>query len=120
MSKGMELILEERNRQIDKFGYTIEHDLTRSNPYNTLINAAKSYYVAKGPEAEMPSFWPYSLVYWKPKTRLENLVRAGAFFRAAYDVVERNNNPRAVNFRKLTCMKAMQKCAQIIDQIVNK
>lgn len=38
-------------------------------------------------------FWPWGDAFWKPKSRRENLVRAGALIAAEIDRLDRLENP---------------------------
>jgi len=73
---GVGLIDAERRRQIEE-GYDADHDAGHS--VADLANAASAYCNCN------PFLWPWSKDSWKPKDRLRNLVRAGAFVAAAID-----------------------------------
>lgn len=83
---GAELIAAERRRQQEVEGWSIRHDVMDHRP-GDLIAAARCYAVAGGPEAPLPSAWPWEWNWWKPKDRLRNLVRAGALIEAERDVL---------------------------------
>jgi hypothetical protein len=94
MKTGAELISEERNRQIEVEGYDKEHD---SDEYyhdiDAFVKAAVSYAIIdlKGSEKKYSyAWWPWDGIYWKPKDRLRNLVRAGALIAAAIDKLQNN------------------------------
>jgi|GEM_PF-5624672 len=96
MPTGIELIAAERQRQIDQEGWTAKHDDQWED--GELVKAAISYLVATDDEASnftktresfSLSFWPWELRWWKPKTRRENLIRAGALIAAELDRIER-------------------------------
>lgn len=83
MKPGIELIREERRRQIELEGWTPEHD--RSHPEGMLTHVARCYLWAEKGEASsrdmsFPREWE-----WKPKDRISNLVRAGALLLAEYE-----------------------------------
>lgn len=84
---GHQLIVEERQRQIESEGFTATHDDQAGEA--TLEMAALSYRDAPGPEAVQPKQWPYSADWWKPSDRQRNLARAGALYQAAADAAER-------------------------------
>lgn len=86
MKTGVQLIAAERKRQIEKEGWSEEHD--KSHTGGTLCDAAICYAkTAQRKETETipPSGWPFSSVWWKPKSRIRNLVRAGALIAAEID-----------------------------------
>jgi hypothetical protein len=82
MSEASTLIHAERQRQIDKEGWTYEHDAEHSD--GALLAAALSYLhfgtEKAGPlnERGIPVSWPWEDEWFKPKDRVSNLVRAGA------------------------------------------
>lgn len=99
---GVELIAEERQRQMDGEGWTRTHD--RRHPSGALAMAAVCYAADEpiytrqtatiGGNSEMPieQFrfpWPFDAFYFKPKDRLRNLVRAGALIAAEIDKMRR-------------------------------
>lgn len=112
MKTGIELIAEERQRQIDK-GYDANHDSKHN--FEELANAAKTYINAaflttesreKGNSSESaiawheynePFEWKYLKLGWpeedsfKPDTPLQDLVKAGALIAAAIDRLESTN-----------------------------
>lgn len=75
---GADLIEAERKRQIEREGWSLEHD--REHGARRLVAAARAY------ETENPQRWPFEPESYKPKGALRNLVRAGALFWAAADV----------------------------------
>lgn len=98
MKTGIELIAEERQRQIEKEGWTPEHDDTHN--IGELAWAAACYceqsvvfakhsgfirYQSPPP----PSRWPWDEEFWKPKNRERDLVRAGALIAAEIDRLQR-------------------------------
>lgn len=93
MKTGIELIAEERQRQIDKEGYTIEHD--RQHTPSELAVAASCYayppeYCYPGGEIRADE-WPFDEGYKpSPDNRLRELVKAGALIAAAIDRLQNN------------------------------
>jgi hypothetical protein len=96
MTEGMELILKERERQIQEEGWTPEHDDEHKN--NELVLAAVSYlqfdrllgkhissiidFSKKKPMRE----WPWADEWWKPSDDpIRNLEKAGALIAAEID-----------------------------------
>lgn len=105
---GIESIAAERQRQIDSEGWTTEHDDQHTD--GSIADAAACYanpmalsidgfgLEISEPdeetdelEAQVPLGWPasWSFHWWKPKTRRENLVRAGALIAAEIDRLDR-------------------------------
>lgn len=102
---GASLIAAERARQIDEEGWTAGHDSEHAD--DSLIQAALSYampakdrgnkVVARLPRAsgrwghadttEVPVWWPWAGVFWKPtpRDRARELVKAGALIAAEID-----------------------------------
>lgn len=93
---GVELIADERQRQIEKEGWTLAHDFFEC-PYGQLVDAAISYalteeerkklcHLAKTDE-DVPPTWPFEKAYWKPcpDDRIKELVKAGALIAAEID-----------------------------------
>ena len=88
--RGAYLIQKERERQIEEEGYTDEHDLNHN--IDDFVKAAISYAIVdldkeKGGDYGY-AWWPWEEIYWKPKDRKRNLVRAGALIAAAIDRLE--------------------------------
>lgn len=92
---GVELIAQERHRQIYDKGYSKGHDNRHSN--NQLVYAAMCYACPaqkkpSGPTAffrskEKPAMWPWDKEEWKPSpdNRIRELTRAGALIAAEID-----------------------------------
>lgn len=86
MKTGIELIAQERQRQIEKEGYTPEQD--RRYNRNVLSGAALCY--ARPEEdrcyttEDIPLWWPWAKEHWKPTpdNRVRELVKAGALYLA--------------------------------------
>lgn len=93
MKTGVELIAEERQRQIEEEGWTKEHDAKHED--NLLAVAAASYAMPEGARTFMltqdgdylPLFWPFETKWWKPcpQDRVKELVKAGALIAAEID-----------------------------------
>ena len=100
MKKGIELIAEERQRQIDVEGYSEQHD--SQHPTSELIYAAIAYIESAKVgincmemgnteeneimrrKTEMGRHYPYGWTF-KPSTNVRDLVKAGALIAAAID-----------------------------------
>lgn len=104
MKTALELITEERQRQIEQHGWTPEHDDTHAA--GQLAHAAAGYAHHAGfqsgdmedPEdmvvydtaGKIPPRWPFSFSWWKPsRDRKRNLAKAGALILAELERVIR-------------------------------
>jgi len=82
---GVELITEERNRQINEEGWSAEHDAGHDN--KEIANAALTYLGEYcGVETDV---WPWESSWWKPGADIRNLVKAGALIAAEIDRLQR-------------------------------
>jgi hypothetical protein len=90
---GVELIAEERQRQIDKEGWTAQHDA--EHKYGELAIAAACYAVyntdanVNNPNTRSPNGWPWNDNSFKPADLIKNLVRAGALIAAEIDNIQK-------------------------------
>lgn len=89
MSKAIEDIAAERQRQIETEGWSIEHDDSHSDGELARAAACYAYDDRKKYKAAAPVDWPWSQAWWKPKTKREDLVRAGALIAAEIDRLDR-------------------------------
>lgn len=89
VSPGMELIVAERKRQIEKEGWSTDHDDKYKD--GELAKAGSCYEHAFNEKASLSHQWPWALKWWKPKDRVSNLVRAGALYLAEAEKQERKN-----------------------------
>lgn len=94
MTTGIELIQKERGRQIREEGFDAQHDseftcgeLEAAGACYALFSElqAQGFDLSRDDDCTPRQFWPWDLAWWKPKTRLQNLVRAGALIAAAID-----------------------------------
>lgn len=88
---GVERIAAERARQVSKEGWTAEYDDATHRRWQ-LTRAAICYLrEAKGSKFHhgAPTDWPWSDEWWKPRERMDDLVRAGALIAAEIDRLER-------------------------------
>lgn len=80
---GIGIIARERERQIEKEGYTEKHD----NKYKDeeLAAAAAAYLTGE------VRFWPFELKFWKPtpNDRIRELAKAGALIAAQIDILQK-------------------------------
>ena len=86
MGLGVNLIEAERERQIYQEGWTEEHDDKHVN--NELALAAACYAV---PDVFSQGYWPptWDLSWYKPTTRIRDLVKAGALIAAEIERLQR-------------------------------
>lgn len=90
--KGQYIIDAERDRQIEQEGYSALHD-SRYN-HNELFLAGMCYYFAEQDRQKglkglhQPPAWPWEYEYWKPSPddRIKELKKAGALFKASYQI----------------------------------
>lgn len=96
MKTGVELITEERARQVSQEGWTSEHDDEHSE--GEIAEAAACYASLASEQAgggglalvpPVPAAWPWDESWWKPRDQLRNLVRAGAMIAAEIDRMQR-------------------------------
>lgn len=89
MNKGIELIAAERQRQIEKEGWTAGHDKQHEN--GELALAAICYAfgdsVRNSGVINFKRLWPWGAEWWKPTpdNRIRELVKAGALIAAEID-----------------------------------
>ena len=83
---GADLIAAERQRQLDREGYDPSHD-DEHDRYE--LTRAAICYAKEAVQSEFgwepPSDWPWEPEAWKPKERLDDLIRAGALIAAEID-----------------------------------
>lgn len=91
MKTGIELIAEERQRQIDEEGWTPEHDKQWKD--GELCKAAvcfieSPHWMDMGMSSDAyPAKWPFDTSWWKPtpQDRIRELQKAGALIAAEID-----------------------------------
>lgn len=102
---GIDDIAAERQRQIEKEGFSQNSDDKYRADSNDLVSAAVSYaqhyagtrLVHDGSDeggkryqnASPPPTWPWSRAWWKPRDPRRDLVRAGALIAAEIDRLDR-------------------------------
>jgi len=98
MPTGIELIAEERLRQVSEEGWTPEHDAEHVN--GELADAAACYAATPDFRDELEEhtdegladlLWPWDASWWKPSPddRVRELVKAGALIAAEIDRLQR-------------------------------
>lgn len=86
----MKEIVAERQRQINEEGWTPEHDDQHDG--GEMLRAAVAYLWHDTEDfRDMSGFWPWDAIWWKPKDRRRNLIRAGALCLAEKERIERGN-----------------------------
>lgn len=119
MKSGIELIAEERERQVSGEGYTHTHDDEHID--RSIAQAARCYvqhYVERAwlydsdlakdlnlsgasyHEDTTPDEWPVGWGDWKPRTPIADLIRAGALIAAEIDRFNRANLPDEPEFQR--------------------
>lgn len=98
-SQGMVDVLEERRRQIDDEGWTVEHDDEHAG--GQMARAAACYAISASSEpndisaaAIVDSSWPWAAEWWKPTGKRRDLVKAGALIVAEIDRLDRAGEPQ--------------------------
>ncbi len=82
---GIELITDERQRQIEKEGFTAEHDKQYTD--GQLIGAAMTYAMPSDLRYPINGIWPWTMEWFKPtpNNRIRELTKAGALIAAEID-----------------------------------
>ena len=91
MKTAIELITEERHRQIDKEGWSKEHDDSHTD--GELLRAGLAYVQhAHGKHHPPKGFlwaqdhgWPWDIPSWKPSTPYRDFIKGGALIQAELD-----------------------------------
>ncbi len=99
MKNCIELIADERLRQLEKEGFTFEHDDGRTN--DELLKAAIAYLVDIADmyngelikHEQTDQWWPFTKEWWKPTPddHVRQLTKAGALIGAEIDRLQRLN-----------------------------
>jgi hypothetical protein len=92
MKTGIELITEERQRQISQEGWTPQHD--DGHKRMELLKASETYlmHVTNQRHYSSPPYggWPFEIASWKPSDDpIRNLVKSGALIAAEIDRLQR-------------------------------
>lgn len=83
---GLDFIAEERQRQIEVEGWSIEHDAVHTN--GELASAASAYaHQIYFMDSKVPMQWPFEKEWWKPtpEDKIKQLAKAGALIAAEID-----------------------------------
>lgn len=89
---AIEDIAAERRRQIEVETWTVNHDDTHDT--GEMARAAAAYALSAGPGSIerlsiIPRIWPWDWVWFKPRDRRRDLVRAGALIVAEIERLDR-------------------------------
>lgn len=95
MATGIELIIAERQRQVNQEGWTSEHDDKYIN--GELSKAAFCYQQGHNKSKK----WPWDKRYWKPTTEVRDHVKAGALLLADKERIERRIAQVATHINQL-------------------
>ena len=93
MSKALDDVAAERQRQMDVEGWSPEHD--DGHERFQLASAGAAYalhvYLSSGayPDPGMPDFWPWRKWDWRPKDARRDLVRSAALIVAEIERLDR-------------------------------
>lgn len=87
MSKAIEDVLAERQRQVDVEGYLFEHDDEHEG--GEIAEAAAAMALASSNCTTAFNLWPWGLESFKVKGYRDNLVRAGALIIAELERLDR-------------------------------
>ncbi len=82
---GIELIAKERKRQIEKEGWTAQHDARHIRGELALAAIAYIWHRWSNDKLILHMYWPWDETWWKPKDTISNLVKAGALIAAEID-----------------------------------
>lgn len=91
MKTGIELIKEERERQINEEGWTPEHDDEHAVGELAMAGSCYAMIPEYRPAELAPLGWPWSDKWYKPtpKDRVRELQKAGALIAAEIDRLQR-------------------------------
>lgn len=90
MSKALDDIATERQRQIDVEGWSLEHDDLHTAGH--MAYAAGCYTigsVTEGKTGMITSYWPWHKSWWKPDNKRRMLIKAGALIIAEIERLDR-------------------------------
>lgn len=88
MKTGIELITDERKRQVDEEGWTAEHD---DEHIEAMLAQAGVCYAMADEMKFVGLYWPWDWEWWKPTTRIRDLTKAGALIAAEIDRLQRSS-----------------------------
>lgn len=87
LDRALELAASERRRQVFEEGFSLEED--RKYKEGELSSCAACYAIGSLDKhgVDLRAFWPFSLAWWKPRSRKENLVKAAALILAELECI---------------------------------
>lgn len=98
MSKALDDVAAERRRQVDKEGWTPDHDDQHGDFALAAAAACYAYRASRPPHdgrfgnGYPPPMWPgWATAWWKPKSRREDLIRAAALIIAEVERLDRRS-----------------------------
>ena len=97
MKNGIELIVQERHRQIEEEGWTANHDDQQKRHELAKVAICYTEEAIAGVRWGVPDNFPreWSLNWWKPSgDPIKNLVKAGALIAAEIDRLRRNHKDK--------------------------
>lgn len=92
MKTGIELITEERQRQLEKEGWTSKHDdqhTSQQLPILAMLYACPAKYRPMLNPTGWFTAMQWNLDWWKPTERIKELQKAGALIAAEIDRLQR-------------------------------
>lgn len=97
-------VLAERRRQVEKEGWTPEHDDEHTDGELALAAACYAIHPSLGdhrvsPDGtrdsfRVPNLWPWAPGFWKPQMRRKDLVRAAALILAEIERLDRKSGAK--------------------------
>jgi transcriptional regulator with XRE-family HTH domain len=120
---GIDLIARERRRQVEVEGWTTEHDATHQQGEMAMAAAVyawpESYMSTGAPRCAIitkQEFWPWDEKWYKPGTRISDLVKAGALIAAEIDNQLRLQSPTESPFPALPVKEEEKTLGQILKE----
>jgi hypothetical protein len=129
MKSGIEIITEERQRQIEVEGWDSEHDSDHDN--ESLATAAACYatpinereLTIGGRYDGIPTMWPWDKEWWKPtpENRVRELAKAGALMAAEIDRLNEYQSSLQQSPEAIACAEVSKRTLQkVFEQSPDK
>jgi hypothetical protein len=124
MKIGIQLIKEERQRQIAQENWTPAHDDQHDN--QQLQRAAEAYLLSANMNTlgfksfRPPNEWPWDEEDWKPSTPTRDLTKAGALWLAEIDRIKRLGSNHIFPSIMKNLENRVKECAYKIEQLISK
>ena len=121
MQTALELVTEERQRQISQEGYSVEHDDRHAGGQIAQAAACYTEHAALQSgvldstggrvdhKGEIPPNWPWHKSYWKPRDRIRNLVKACALNIAEIERLQRLEQKEARDLEDIRLLHATKR-----------